>query len=172
MIRFVVAVVPVALLAACGGDQPTGDAPMAGESRELAVTNTSPAQMPTPSPDGVDSVDYSGSYTFTSLDGSQSILTIDKAAGTYNYATPNGTTSGRYRKLDAGRIALADFDGREAYFSIAPGALYRLAEKSSPFNEIDPGRMYRRSDYVPEGGPGAIATSLATAETAPTGSDR
>ncbi|RIV89733.1 hypothetical protein D2V17_05545 [Aurantiacibacter xanthus] len=172
MIRFALVLAPLALLAACGGDQPGEDAPMMDEPSELAVRKPTPAQMPTPSADGADSVDYSGSYTFTRLDGSQSTLTIDKNAGTYEYVSPDGTTSGRYRKLDGARIALAGFEGGEAYFSIAPGALYRLAEKNSPFSEIDPGRMYRRSDYVAEDGPGAVAPSIATAATAPAASNR
>ena len=153
MLRFAVALVPFGLIAACGSDEPS--APAAPEPSELIAQKSDPAQMPAPIADGADRIDFSGSYTFTKIDGSLLTLTLNKDAGTYEYTSPDGTTSGTYEKFDAGRIAIADFDGRVAYFSIAPGALYRLAQANSPFDEIDLGRMYRRSDYAAKAGSGA-----------------
>lgn len=145
MIKFALALAPVVLLAACGSgtDENTAAAP---DPTGLASNEPDPAELPAPSADGVDTIDYSGSYTFTGLDGSESTLTLDSEAGTYEYVSPGGTTTGTYERLDAGRIAIEDFGGRPAYFSIAPGALYRLAEETSPFDEIDPGRLYRRTE--------------------------
>ncbi|OYX47309.1 MAG: hypothetical protein B7Y87_01580 [Sphingomonadales bacterium 32-64-22] len=158
MHRFALALVPLALITACGSDEPAADAPMGAEQSGLVAQNPDLAQMPYPSADGVDTVDYSGSYTLIDLDGSRSNLTLDKDAGTYEYVSPDGTTAGKYRRLDSGRISIENFDGSIGYFSIAPGAVYRLSGAGSPFDEIDPGRMYRRSDYAVEAGPG-VATS-------------
>ena len=158
MHRFALALVSLALLAACGSDEPSADAPMVAEQSELAAKKPDRVQMPFPSSDGVDSVDYSGSYTFIDLDGSRSTLTLDKDEGTYEYVSPEGKTTGKYRRLDSGRIAIENFDGSVGYFSIAPGAVYRLSGEGSRFDEIDPGRRYRRSDYAVEAGPG-VATS-------------
>ena len=166
MHRFALALVPLALLSACGSEDATPDAPAVAEPSELAAKEPDLAQMPNPSADGVDAVDYSGSYTFIDLDGSRSTLTLDKDAGTYKYVSPDGTTAGKYRRLDPGRIAIEDFDGTVGYFSIAPGAVYRLSGAGSPFDEIDPGRMYRRSDYAIEAGPG-VATSPAPSSASP-----
>ena len=164
MHRFALALVPLALLTACGSDEAAPDAPMVAEQSEPAVKKADRVQMPSPSADGVDTVDYSGSYTFIDLDGSRSTLTLDKDAGTYEYVSPDGTTAGKYRRLDSGRISIDNFDGSIGYFSIAPGAVYRLSGVGSPFDEIDPGRMYRRSDYAVEAGPGVATAPVDTPE--------
>ena len=150
MHKFVLALAPVALLAACA-DEPTEEMVDTPDATGLVSNEAEPGEMPAPTADGVETVDYSGSYTFTGLDGSQSTLTLDKEAGTYEYDSPAGKKSGTYQRLDSGRIAIEDFDGRAGYFSIAPGALYRLAEETSPFDEIDPGRMYRAAEGEVEG---------------------
>ncbi|MEN7537974.1 hypothetical protein [Aurantiacibacter flavus] len=165
MDRFALTLVPLVLLAACGGDEPTEETVATPEPSERVANEPDPDRMPAPNADGVDTIDYSGSYTFTGIDGSHFTLTLDKEAGTYEYVSPDGTTSGNYKKLDSGRIAITNFDGSAGYFSIAPGALYRLADATSPFDEIDLGRMYRRSDYVADAGPGAALPSIVTTNT-------
>lgn len=164
MPKFASALIPLALLAACGSKESAEQQVAAPEQTAALAKEPYPAQMPIPSADGVDTVDYSGSYTLTGVDGSQSTLTLDKDAGTYEYASPEGTTSGKYERLDAGRIAITDLDGSAGYFSIASGALYRLSGKSSPFDEIDPGRLYRSSDYGAQAERGEVEPSATSTE--------
>ncbi|WP_137680740.1 hypothetical protein [Aurantiacibacter suaedae] len=165
MHRFALALVAsLALVSACGGEEPMQDRPQKAGLSELAIKQPAPGQMPSPSAEGVDSVNFSGTYTFIDLDGSRSTLTLDKDAGTYEYVSPDGSSSGKYRRLDASRIAIADLKGSVGYFSIAPGAVYRLSGPSSPFDELDPARMYRRSDYAVEAGPGVATSPVDTSE--------
>lgn len=155
------AIAPLALLAACG-DAPVEDEDVALDPAGLGLESpdVAAADMPQPTENSVETVDYSGDYTFTGLDGSESTLTLDKEAGTYSYKGPGIESSGTYETLDGSRIAIEDFDGRAGYFSIADGALYRLADENTPYDTIEVNAMYRRNEGVPSVAPDASTNSV------------
>lgn len=153
----ITAAAPLALLAACG-EPPVSqeDLVVEGAGSGLAPDAIDPANLPQPTEDSLETVDFSGSYTMTGLDGSQTHLTIDKEAGTYEYSGIAGAeASGTFERLGGSRIYMEDFAGRPGWFSVADGALYRLADENAPYDAVSAGSVFIRD--TPPGGAGAAA---------------
>ncbi|AKH43082.1 hypothetical protein FHS61_001218 [Altererythrobacter atlanticus] len=136
---------PMALLAACGEATPADEvepAPMETAALEAAK----PEPMASPPADALDSVDYSGTYTKPSENGSIERLTLNAEDDSYEYTAGDGrTSSGTYTRMDDNRrIMIEDFGGRAGYFTVADGAVYRLPEADSSPDEITVTGMYRR----------------------------
>ena len=136
---------PLALLTACGEGPVTQedvavDAP--GMGLEAATTLD---ELPEPVEGGVETLDFSGTYTMTGLDGSQTQLILDKEAGTYTYVGPAGNAQeGTFETLDESRIMVEEFGGRPGYFSLADGALYRLGGEDSAYDDVSAGSVMVR----------------------------
>lgn len=143
----VAALAPFALLAACGESTPAEQVePEPMDPMGLATPETSAVQeVPD---DSLESVDFAGDYTMTGLDGSVSTITLDPEDDSYEYTAGDGTTSsGTFSRMDDGqRIMIEDFDGREGYFAIGDGAIYRLPDADTGVDEITVTGMYERAD--------------------------
>ncbi len=142
----IAAAAPLALLAACG-DARVGEEELATEEVGMGLeTQPSLEDLPQPSENSLETVEYSGTYMMTGLDGSETQLTLDQEAGTYTYIGPAGNeTQGQFETLDTSRILIEDFGGRPAYFSVADGALYRLAGEETAYDEVSAGSVMLRN---------------------------
>lgn len=142
------AIAPLALLAACG-DGPVDESDVAVESAGTGL-DTPAAQQASYAPpsDAVDGMDYSGDYTLTGLDGSESTLTLNSADNTYSYTAPGMSEprTGSYTLAD-NRIEIPNFDGDiPAYFSVSNDALYRLADQDRLYSDTENSTIYVRGD--------------------------
>lgn len=160
------AVAPLALLAACG-DSGTTDEAAVTEPMETGLADTpTPASYAPPS-DALDTMDYSGSYAFTGMDGSQSTITLNSADNTYTYMAPGMTEArtGTYTMAN-NRIEVTDLDERgPGYFSVSNDALYRLADDSRAYSDTEGSTIYVRAQaddgQVGSNAPGASVNSVA-----------
>lgn len=139
------AAAPIALLAACGSSGSDDDAAPAPIDT-MGLQTPQPASMPPVPENALETVAFEGSYTMTGLDGSVSRITLDPEADSYEFTGGDGsTTSGNFTRMDDGsRIMIEDFDGRDGYFAIADGAIYRLASDTTPVEDITAVGMYQR----------------------------
>lgn len=138
------AVAPVALLAACGDSASDDGAPAPMDT--MGLQTPQPESMPPVPENALETVAFGGSYTMTGLDGSVSRITLDAEDDSYEFTGGDGsTTSGDFARMDDGsRIMIEDFDGRDGYFAIADGAIYRLASETTSVEDITPVGMYQR----------------------------
>ena len=140
------AVAPIALLAACGdsAQDDAGPEPM----DTMGLQTPQPETMPPVPENALATVDFAGSYTMTGLDGSVSRIVLDAEDDTYEFTGGDGsTTSGSFARMDDGsRIMIEDFDGRDGYFAIADGAIYRLGSEDTSVEDISATGMYQRED--------------------------
>ena len=105
------------------------------------TTDEAPVALPKVPADALATIDYAGSYahgtTHLRLNG-------DK---TFELTKNDGTiVTGNYTELaDGSRIQLDDFDGgKPAWFSVGNGALYRLADGTVPYDQVDEAEVYNR----------------------------
>lgn len=162
---FAIIAAPLALLGACG------EARVSEEELEVERAGTGlenvamdPADLPQPMENSLETVDYSGNYTMTGMDGSQTRLVLDQEAGTYTYyGVGQLETTGTIEELGGSRIYLEDVAGRPAWFSVADGALYRLPTEDTPYDEVSTASMFLRDD------PGSLAGGNAGADGASAG---
>jgi len=177
--RIALAAAPLALLAACGGGQDeeavpadggeTGSAGEAGTAAAgtagaaTAASGMAGADMPPVAGNALDTVDYTGTYALEGPGGARSTVQLHREDNSYTYRdSTGGQRSGTFRRVDSNRIAIDDFDGRTAYFSVADGALYRLHDEATPYDQVTVEGMYRREDGpVQEIGPGATTDIVA-----------
>ena len=141
------AIAPLALLAACG-DAPVEEEDLAVEQAGTGLEAPVDQASYAPPSDAVDGMDYSGDYSFTGLDGSESRLTLNSADNTYTYTAPGMTEprTGSYTLAD-NRITIADLDDRgTAYFSVSNDALYRLADETRPYSDTEGSTIYVRGN--------------------------
>ena len=142
-LNVVAVVAPLAMLVACG-EPPVEEEEVALDPAGLGLEETQvEGEMPQPTENALETIDYSGTYVFTGLDGSESTLTLDAEDGTYSYEGAGGTSeSGEYETLDGSRIFIEEIGGRNAWFSVADGALYRLPNEDTAYDDVDPGSIW------------------------------
>lgn len=161
------AVAPLALIAACADNSSADTDEVAVEDMDMGLeTQPSPAAYSPPS-DNVAAQDYSGSYTFTGLDGSETTLTLNSEDSTYSYSSPGSTEplTGSYSLAD-NRIEIADLsDDGPSYFSVSNDALYRLADDTRLYSDTDGSTIFVRAargdDGVQSVAPDASVNSVA-----------
>ena len=142
------AAAPMALLAACGDSAPVTEEEMAVEPAGMGLETTAASTEYAPPAEMSDEMDYSGDYTMTGMDGSESTLTLNRADNTYSYTSPGASEPrmGSYTMAD-NRIEISDFDnGEPAYFSVSNDALYRLADENRLYNDTQGSTIYVRGD--------------------------
>ena len=140
------AVAPLALLAACG-EAPVTEEEVAAEPAGMGLDTTAATEYAAPG-EISDDMDYSGDYTLTGLDGSESTMTLNRADNTYSYTAPGMSEprTGSYTMAD-NRIEIADFDnGEPAYFSVSNDALYRLADQDRLYSDTEGSTIYVRGN--------------------------
>lgn len=150
--RIIIVAAPLALLAACGEGRVSED-DLAVEDVGMGLeTPPNLAELPEPTENALETVDFSGTYMMTGLDGSETRLILDREAGSYTYVGPAGNEqTGAFETLGGSRIMIEDFGGRPGYFSVADGALYRLAGEDAAYDDVSAGSVMLR-----EGGAAAM----------------
>ena len=158
------AAAPLALLAACGETTPADQVAVEPMDAEVAELDMSTEPLPEVPQDSLNSVNYAGTYSREG-DGGTERLTLNADDDSYEYTAPDGTVrSGSYTRMDDNRrLAIEDFGGQAAYFSIADGSIYRLDDVDTPADRITVTQQYRRDDTSPaqETGPGATVDNVA-----------
>lgn len=158
------AAAPLALLAACGETTPADQSKPAPMEAEVAELDMASEALPAVPENALDQVDYAGTYTRDGDEGRER-LTLNSQDNTYEYSGPDGSvTTGSYTRMDDNRrLAIEDFNGQAAYFSVANGSIYRLTDANTPPDEITVTAQYRRDDSNPaqETGPGATVDNVA-----------
>jgi hypothetical protein len=148
---FVIATIPLTLLAGCAKSSPASEAPT---PEPLATTTEAPVAAPVKLPavpaNSLETIDYPGTYSHGS-----DILRLGSDM-TYVFTKGDGSVvTGNYSELpDHVRIKLDDFDdGQPAWFSIASGAIYRLANENTPPQQVTADGEYIREPDVPSAAP-------------------
>lgn len=139
------AVAPLALLAACG-DEP--EEPVEPVDAEMTADTTA-AYEDGPATRLADAGDYSGTYTYTGEDGTRRSVTINSADNTYRYTDAQGAEqSGTYTPADDGyRFRIESFHGGPGWFTIRDGWLVRLPGDSEvTADTVVTGERYARED--------------------------
>lgn len=141
--RYLIAVAPLAVLAACADSTPVDEIePEPMEADAVPVT----IELPEIPVNSLTTIDYPGVY---SRDGRTRLrLNADM---TYELIRPDGTSvTGSYSEMEDGsRIRLEDFEGGPAWFSVGNGAIYRLPDESTPYGEITAEGEYKREPDRP-----------------------
>ena len=143
------AAAPLAVLAACADSTPVDEVePEPMEAEAVPVT----IELPEIPANSLTTINYVGVY---SRDG-RTRLRLNEDL-TYELIRPDGTSvTGTYSEMEDGsRIRLEDFEGGPAWFSVGNGAIYRLPDETTPYNEITAEGEYKREPDRP-------APSLAT----------
>jgi hypothetical protein len=160
------AAAPLALLAACGETTSADESrPEPMEIEVAALEQAEPQADPLPSvpENALAEVDFGGTYARESADGTER-LTLNPEDDSYEYTAPNGTVSrGSYTRLeDNRRLAIEDFAGEPAYFSIAEGSIFRLDAEDTPPNQITVTGQYQRDNTTAAQttGPGATTDNV------------
>lgn len=138
---------PVALTLGACGDSVT-DERIVPEESETQSEPAVPVDLPDVPVRVITTIDYPGSYTRTESGGLQTRLRLN-ADNTYVLTRPDGSTvSGTYSRTEDGtRLRLENYDGGPAYFSAGTGAIYRLADESTPYDQVTAeGRFAREAD--------------------------
>lgn len=155
---------PLALLVACGETTPVEETEIVPMDAEVAELDMSAEPLPEVPENALDEVDFAGTYMREGAEGIER-LTLYPADDRYEYAGADGrVTSGSFTRLeDNRRLSIEDFDGQAAYFSVADGSIYRLADADTPVDQITVAAQYRRSQSNPaqETGPGATVDNVA-----------
>lgn len=145
----ILAAAPLALLAGCADSTPVDEVepePMATD--EVPVT----IELPEIPANSLTTIDYPGVY---SRDG-RTRLRLNEDM-TYELIRPDGTSvTGTFSEMEDGsRIRLEDFEGGPAWFSVGNGAIYRLPDETTPYNEITAEGEYKRELDRPTPAPAA-----------------
>ena len=142
--------VSLALLAACGETTPADQTEVAPMDAEVAELDMATEALPEVPENALDEVDFGGAYVREGGEGNER-LTLNPAEDTYEYAAPDGTvSSGSFTRMDDNRrLAIEDFAGEAAYFSVADGAIYRLDAADTPPDEITVTARYQRDESNP-----------------------
>ncbi|RPF71604.1 hypothetical protein [Aurantiacibacter spongiae] len=155
LLKFTAAAAPLALLAACGSDEPTDDvtdvAAAPATSTDAGMTEPGPATRLS------DAGDYSGTYNYANSDGTTSSLSLNSSDNTYEYTGSDGSPrTGTYTVDDDGyRLTIDDYNGSPGYFAISNGALYRLQNDTA----IDADTMVSGERYTRDGMDGSTNNS-------------
>lgn len=156
----VLAAAPLAMLAACADSTPVDEVepePMATDAVPITI------ELPEIPVNSLVTIDYPGVY---SRDG-RTRLRLNEDM-TYELIRPDGTSvAGTYSELEDGsRIMLEDFEGGPAWFSVGRGAIYRLPDESTPYDEITAEGEYKREPDRPTA---TVAPPPPTPTSTPTG---
>ena len=129
---FAATVAPLALLAACGdddADQVDADA----DTSMMADNETNTDAMSTGDSDMAasrmeDAGDYSGVYSATGEDGTETAVRLNSSGNTYEYVgADNEVRTGTYTLADDGyRFMISDWWGEPRWFTISNGDLVQL----------------------------------------------
>lgn len=156
---------PLALLAACGRSTPADEANAVPMRPDVAELDAGAELLPNVPEDALESVDFAGAYTREAAGGTER-MQLDPEADTWEFTAPDGTvTSGSFTRMgDNRRLAIEDFEGQAAFFSVAEGSIFRLADADTPPDEITVTSRYRRDDDsnpAQATGPGATVDNVA-----------
>jgi len=180
------AAAPLALLAACGDTTPVEETEVVPMEAEVAELDMASEALPEVPANALDQLEYSGTYVRERGDGIERVR-LNAEDDSWEYTTPDGTvTSGTYTRMDDNqRLAIEDFDGEPAYFSVANGSIYRLDSIETPPDQItvtaqyrrdasDPGEQFRRGGSTPQeqdrretSDPGEVEDAGATVDSVP-----
>jgi hypothetical protein len=127
---------PLALTLGACGDSVT-DERVVPEESETQPEPAVPVDLPDVPARVITTIDYPGSYARTESGGSETRLRLD-ADNSYVLTRADGTTvSGTYSRTEDGtRLRLENYDGGPAYFSAGTGAIYRLADENTPYDQV------------------------------------
>ena len=143
------AAAPLALLAACGDNDTEVPADTDADLTAIDDTGASAETMAAgPATSLADAGDYSGTYSVQTNDGTQRGITLNATDSTYSYVNRDGTErTGRYTiTTDGYRMAIDDFYGEPAYFTISNGDLVKLQSDVDITPDIEvSGERYSRS---------------------------
>ncbi|RIV83884.1 hypothetical protein [Aurantiacibacter zhengii] len=149
------AAAPLALLAACGGNdadeaEMDTDADMTAEADMTANdTAMSADSEPGPATSQAEAGDYSGVYSYTDEQGAQNAVRLNSSDNTYDYVGADGEMrSGSYTwDADGYRLNIEDFNGEPASFAISNGDLVRLQNDTALDSTMTvTGDRYRRAE--------------------------
>ncbi len=134
-----------ALLAGCGNTTPADEVQAVPMNTRISDLDPDTDLLPEVPQDALDEVDFGGTYVRQAAEGMERI-SFDPLAGTYRYVAPSGAEStGAFQRMaDNRRIQIKDMDGESAYFGVAEGAVYRLADADTRADQISAAMQYRR----------------------------
>lgn len=132
--KITIAAAPLALLAACGGneaDETAIEEPVETTAAVDPANDAAPTTL-------VDAGDFSGSYNYTADDGTARNLTLDASDDSYEYTADDGTVrSGNYARMDDGyRFEIVDYYGGPGYFTYSGGSIYQLEDDTFDSSQI------------------------------------
>ena len=143
------AAAPLALLAACGDNEPADDLDADPVETTMPADDMSNMQADGPATTLEETGEFSGTYNMQSEDGTSRSIRLDSSDDSYEYTASDGTTrTGNYTRLDDGyRLQIEDYDGSPGYFTFSNGQLVRLQDDTS-INEgmTVQGERYSRDD--------------------------
>lgn len=142
------AAAPLALLAACG-DNDVEDADTDADVAADTMANDTAADEDGSATALSDAGDYSGVYSHTADDGTETAIRLNAADRTYEYVGPdNEVRSGRYSWAEDGyRLKIDDWYGDPAWFTISNGQLVKLVEDMEVNEGITvSGERYQRAE--------------------------